>query len=361
MLVGKGTHALKQRISFLQDGAFMKTLRLTLMPIIFLFGMVANANPDEIAKQAFEAGKKFYAEEEYIKAADQFRLAYNTRKSWKLLFNIGQAEAAAKRHGLALEAFELYLADGGDAIPAARQAQIHEELTRLRNMVGYIEVITVDGAQIYINGVLRGTAPINSAIAVTGGKTQTVQVVVDGNELAPESIVVPGTRSASIRIGLGSEGDDVAAQEMPPERSDEAVAANEGTSNAAQKTSHKPNVMRIAGWGLTGAGAGALLAGGILGGKALSMNSDLKKECGDGACVESDFEDEEASRKKFSTASTVLFITGGTLAATGVVLLVLDGLFRKESSSIAQRPQRALNVNLTVGNSFAGAIVSGRF
>ena len=60
---------------------------------------------DEAAKM-FDQGKKHFNEGAFVQAAGAFRKANELRPNWKLLFNIAQSEAAAKRYGLALEAFE---------------------------------------------------------------------------------------------------------------------------------------------------------------------------------------------------------------------------------------------------------------
>ena len=59
-----------------------------------------------------------YGDKKFKEAADAFRLANHLRRSWKLLYNIGQCEAAAKRYGMALDAFERYVAEGGFSLKA---------------------------------------------------------------------------------------------------------------------------------------------------------------------------------------------------------------------------------------------------
>ena len=69
-------------------------------------------DPKDKAVQAFQEGKRLYGDKKFKEAADAFRLANHLRRSWKLLYNIGQCEAAAKRYGMALDAFERYVAEG---------------------------------------------------------------------------------------------------------------------------------------------------------------------------------------------------------------------------------------------------------
>ena len=69
---------------------------------------------EDAAIQAFERGKYHFERSEFDDAAQAFRLADSLRPNWKIRYNLAQSEAAAKRYGLALEAFEAYLAGGGE-------------------------------------------------------------------------------------------------------------------------------------------------------------------------------------------------------------------------------------------------------
>ena len=81
------------------------------MGITMSFGALALADEgvDEQAVSAFNQGKEFFRSNKYLEASAAFRKAYGLKKTWKLQYNIGQSEAAAKRYGLALEALEHYL------------------------------------------------------------------------------------------------------------------------------------------------------------------------------------------------------------------------------------------------------------
>ncbi|MCK9461397.1 MAG: hypothetical protein M0R80_17340 [Proteobacteria bacterium] len=87
---------------------------------------VASSAQDEAdpAKAAFGLGGELFDKGDYAAAADAFREANRLKPSWKLFYNIGQAEAAGRRYGLALEAFERYLIEGGDEIAADRNDEV---------------------------------------------------------------------------------------------------------------------------------------------------------------------------------------------------------------------------------------------
>jgi tetratricopeptide (TPR) repeat protein len=82
-------------------------------------------DPNKAAEEAYESGQPFFAEQRFVESADSFRKAYELKPSWKIFYNIGQAESAAKRYGSALDAFEQYLADGGDEIDATQTRKVY--------------------------------------------------------------------------------------------------------------------------------------------------------------------------------------------------------------------------------------------
>ncbi len=89
----------------------------------------------------------------------------------------------------------------------------------------------------------------------------------------------------------------------------------------------KENVstQRTTGFVMLGVGAAGLLVGSITGGLALGKHSDITKTCLDGHCPaeqRADLEPKIASYDTMGTLSTIGFIAGGALAATGAVLIL---------------------------------------
>ena len=70
-----------------------------------------------------------------------------------------------------------------------------------------------------------------------------------------------------------------------------------------------------------GVGGAALVVGAITGGLAMGDHSDLEDNCPGGQCPPEQ-QDTLDSFHTMGTVSTVGFIAGGVLAATGVVLLL---------------------------------------
>ncbi|WP_096334398.1 tetratricopeptide repeat protein [Nannocystis exedens] len=93
----------------------------------------------------------------------------------------------------------------------------------------------------------------------------------------------------------------------------------------------KWRTMKLAGAGLLGVGGGALLVGGVLGGLALSKQSQLD--------ATHDFaarQDLKRDGERLALATDVLIIGGAVLALTGVVLVAV-GVSKGKSSAVAER------------------------
>jgi hypothetical protein len=194
--------------------------------------------------------------------------------------------------------------------------------------------VTLDGAPIP-SDLLGEERPVNPGlhrlVAKRGADERSLDVTVTEGERKPLS------------IDFGSAG--AAPTAAPTAAPDTGVSKAGASSGAGNKT-----LAFVA----LGAGAAGLLVGGVTGGLALGKKNKLDDNdaCLDGRCtyaVESDVQ----SLRTFRTVSTIGFIAGGVLAATGVVLLVTSG--GSERQGAAARPHVALAVgpgNLQLAGSF---------
>jgi len=295
------------------------------LSISILIGLLIsfNAFANDVAKSSFEKGKRLFDAKEYEDAASKFRAAYKAKESWKLLFNIAQAEAAANRYGLALEAFERYLSEGGDEIEPKRQDEILKEVKRLREMVGDVEVKGRKGLIVSIDSVERGKLPLSAPAVVSAG-TEHWLIVTDseGRTILNRSVRV---RSGSKVVVEVDESTQVATKTEAPER----------------KSALKPIGIATT---ITG---GALLAAGLITGIAATAKSgDIDSACPDNRCTDMSYKDTIDSRKSLAKATDILLPVGAAIAATGVVLLLIN---KKRTKDIAVFP--GLN----------GVLIEGRF
>jgi hypothetical protein len=297
------------------------------------------------ARAAFAEGKRLFEEQRPAEAAGAFRRAWRLNPSWKLFYNIGQCEAAARRHGLALEAFERYLAEGGDEIDDARRDEVLAEVERLRKMVGTVVVTAPDGAAVFVDGVERGTAPLSGKLPVSAGVEHTAWIVVDGERGPERRFKVMGSDTMGIDL----------REEAGPAPAPAAEAEDTAPPAGGAGPSREPSSgLRVGGWVLAGVGAAMLITGGITGGMALNLDEDLYESCPDEHCpATADYRDKIDRLDRLSVVTDVMLFAGGAIAATGAVLLILDATRDEEPSAVSLIP--------SAGPGFAGAALRGRF
>lgn len=115
--------------------------------------------------------------------------------------------------------------------------------------------------------------------------------------------------------------------------------------------------LRIAGYSLMGVGAAGLIVGGVFGGLALQSRNDAEDQPADRY---EDAADEARTRARVADA---MFITGGVLAATGLVLFLvtLGGKKNSASTSVANLRERRTLVTPQVSRTRFGLGLTHRF
>lgn len=334
---------------------------------------------DDRAKQIFNEAADLFTAGDYIGASQRFSAANAESPNWKLFFNIGQCEAAAKRYGRAMNAFEAYLAYGGDDVSTARRDEVEEELDSLKRLVGFLEVEGPLGGQVFLDGENRGAIPLPGALAVAAVVTHQLKIVKDGEVVWVQALRINGGQRR--KIGVSSvepspdENSSEEKNESPAFHSDkvlpesESVRVNENKDVIEEKTPHsefrgvslngpqRRNSLshRYIPWALValGIGGSSLVAGGIAGTMALGLNKDLEKRCNmDDGCPPA-YHDKNNRMKRLALASSILLPTGGVLAVVGTVMLLVGEKKRSD--------EKLVQVSPLVSSAFSGVLFRGRF
>ncbi|MCP4600897.1 MAG: tetratricopeptide repeat protein [Proteobacteria bacterium] len=302
---------------------------------------------DENAMEAFEEGKAKFEVGDFNGAAKAFRKANVLRPNWKILFNIGQSEAAAKHYGLALESFELYLAQGGDEIALERQKSVLDEVDRLRRMVGSLEITGPEGCEVTIDDVERGILPMTGNLLVAAGVEHKVIIKCKKRTVLNRTVRVSGGQTFAIKA---SQGKEVPSQNV---EEDKGGSEPQTVQEEDELVSQRPKAWKL-GWALTGAGGVVLITGGIFGGLMLSQNSKLEDACGGNVC-DSEQSDALKKRDNLSLTADILYGVGLATATTGIVMVII-GAKNKED-----RVDNRVSIHPSIGNNFAGAMIQGKF
>ena len=175
----------------------------------------STASDGKKAEAAFDRGVAAYKAGKMDTAVQEFRRADALKPSWKLQYNIGQCEAALRRYGLAIEAFEMYLGQGGDEVPKQRQDEVLKELDRMRRMVGTIVVRGQPGVDVYVDIVKHGNTSVRPSIQVTAGVEHEVSFVKDGKKIGSVNLVVSGGEVVELPVG-SDQASTVAVTPIPP-------------------------------------------------------------------------------------------------------------------------------------------------
>lgn len=236
----------------------------------------------------------------------EFRRAYEIAPNYRVLFNIGQTALELSEYAQSLDAFEKYLADGGDEIPAARRTRVEAEVKRLLTRVANVTVtVNVPGASVLVDDVMVGTSPLDHPLRIGAGRhkfsastTATVPVsrVLDlsGGEAKTLNLelVAPGhVPAAPERVGLAESGD------RPPSR----------------------NTTLWIGVGVTGALAiGTVVMGAVALSNKSSFDEELRRYSvdGNGGAIDS-------ARSSLKTSALVFDLLAAATVVSGGVTLVL--------------------------------------
>ena len=332
---------------------FRQNLFLNLILIsVFLYPAVSysgNSDKTAAAKEAFAEGGDLFAQEKYSAAAEAFRRAYAISPTWKLLYNIAQAETAAKNYGVAIGIFEQYLAQGGDEIQVSRSDTVQKEIQRLRLLVGTVEVEAPAGTILYVDDVQRGTIPFSGPMRLSIGKHQ-VRLELNSESLLDKEISIAGGMPTYVRVT----SEDDAAGPVPPngDSGDEATLAASAASTAEpepsavaddNRTPRSGKGLLIGGLSASAASLAGLVMGVVFSAKLsddLSKRDDAKAKYLQSGSV-TDYNLVNTYQDDAVTDSNIVkvgFIAGGVLALTGAILLTVHWKKLKRSQSVAVSP-----------------------
>lgn len=210
------------------------------------------------AQGLLSEGTTAYGRGDYAAALDKFTAAYKIFPSPKLWFNIGQANRDLGRPVDAVEAFDRFLRDAGDA-PPETLAEARRSAAELKTKLGQIQVsCAVDGTEITVDGKQVGSTPLGEMLWTTPGRHQ-VAAQHAGYAPAIEDVLVTTGKIATVNI-------EVLPVDLRPANrtADGAIVGPDGAAAADQGAAPKPPLYRRTWfWVVAGvviaAGAGAAI------------------------------------------------------------------------------------------------------
>ena len=281
-------------------------------------GFVYAAETDDEAKNAFAEGTKLYESGKFVEAAEKFRFAYNLRPIWKILYNVGQSESSAKRFGLALDAFERFLVDGGDEVIESQKEEVTTEIARMRLLVGMVEVDAPKGAEMFVDGLPRGQVSTGDVVRVAAGP-HLIVIEQNGEALFESRIKIKGGITIKIRATPATTEDDLSIKQF--EVADDNVSTGASVAQVNNDTVRKARILKISGFASAGIGLVGM-------GVGFGFLAKGKKDSRTAADLPADSPEVKNYNDTVLPRNNAVIATGfivGTIGiATGTVLLIMS-------------------------------------
>jgi hypothetical protein len=282
----------------------------------------------ERARASFQQGVDLFHEGNFEAALAEFRKAYVTAPSYRLLYNIAQAYFEVHDYVNALKTYQQYLADGGAEIAASRRAQVQEATEKLQSRIAYLEIqVDVAGAEVSVDDVAVGISPLPNPVAVNPGSRRLS--AVKAGLAAAKTITVAG----GDHINLALEFLDVKTPKKRPDFFDDAQ-----TESGARAPTSQPRAPLVASLVVTGASA---VTASVFGWLALRAKSDFDRDLSTFSVSSSQLNSDRSHLRTYALVTDVA--VAATLVAAGFsVYFVLSRSSEPAPQTALPRPFVAL-------------------
>jgi tetratricopeptide (TPR) repeat protein len=165
----------------------------------------SNAAARQEARDRFNRGLTLFEEGDFRLALIEFERAYSLVPDYRVLYNIAQVNIELGRYAKARRALEEYVEKAGDALPESRVECVKEDLEMLAARTARLTVTSnVGGAEIFLNDIAVGTAPLGEPLLVDAGEHR-VELRKPGYTSRAEHVKLAGGDEGSISIELFEE------------------------------------------------------------------------------------------------------------------------------------------------------------
>jgi hypothetical protein len=291
------------------------------------------------AATRFRKGLDLAKDGDYRAALIEFRRAYELAPNYNVLYNIGQVYFELQDYPGALNAFERYLSEGADRVPATRRAEVQKDIEKLKARVANLEVAcTVPDAEVTLDDVAVGKCPVPKPILVSAGRHK---VSVSKVGFTSSTKVVELASGDTLKVSLDPVEQKTATPVGPVEPPKVVEVPVQPVQQPPPPPASTPVRAAPIAFGVT---TGVLTIGAVVTGVlALGASSDLKDQRMSPNAMRSSLD--SAQTKTQALALTTDILTGVAVVGLGVTLYTA---LRKESPPAA--PSTALSqVQVKVG------------
>lgn len=271
------------------------------------------------ARRRFDRGIELYTDGDFALALIEFNRAYQLVSNYRVLYNIGQVNLQLGRYADARRALERYMREGAGEIPENRALSVQRDLAMLEQRTAFLNVtVNVPGAEILLDEVLVGTAPLEEALLVDAG-VHRVTARRPGYSPRSQQVTLAGADESTLALSL----------DLLPSASQTIVVRERTLVGTDSRTT-----WLIVGWSATGALAAGAVVAGIMGANKASALEELRAS----QTRREDLDKAQSSAKSFLLASDVL--TAGAVVVGGLSLWATLSSPNKEQEKPAARPTR---------------------
>jgi hypothetical protein len=306
----------------------------------------ADAGSSAAAEALFSEGKALVAAKNFAAACPKFEASQKLDPGAGTLLHLGSCYESL---GKIASAWATYIEAGAAARArnrrdwadnaAQRALRLEPRLPRLTVLIK----TQVPGLEVVRDGVRVETGALGSALPVDPGSHK-LEALAKGYK--PWSKSFDATEKAALTIEIPAlEAEPVVAVPTP------AVAVQNPVPQApiAKQEKSAGGGLRTVGFVSLGLGAAGLAVGGVTGLMAMQANNKGKDLCPEIRCSNQEGVDAAARSRSFGTVSTIGFIAGGALAATGLVLVLAGGGSSSRETATRTRTQTFAAPSLALG------------
>jgi hypothetical protein len=292
---------------------------------------IARADTKEEARRHFDRAVELVDDGQLEGALVEFQRSYDLTRHFAVLYNIGQVLVSLARPVEAVDAYQRYLAEGRDLVPAARRAEVEKEMLRQKARIATIDIRGLpDGAMVRVDGKEIGRAPFGGSLRVGVGK-HSIAAAAEGYDPAATEVTVAGEDYKVVNLPLAR---SALPATLPLPVAPPAFVAPAAPVVVAMPLAEpaKPSMskLRVAGIVTAAVGVAGLAAGTAFWFTAKGRQDDALNVYKDDYPKAQNLHSEAAN---FVTAANVSFIAGGALVALGVVGIILGSPDRGAATS----------------------------
>lgn len=281
------------------------------------FSSIAHANNAATAQALFEQGRALMASGKYDAACPKFEGSQKLDPGPGTEFNLA---LCYERSGKTASAWAAYLSAAAAYKATHRpdwELKARERAQALASTLAKLTIVAPSNAppnlRVTRDGVDVTASELGSPIPIDPG-THSIEAAASGGTRFRASIDVAPGKAERVEIVLG----DSAASSAGGVGG--AARGANGATNTAESADGSSSQRTLA-FVVGGVGVAGVATGAITGLVAMSENSASKRDCPDsGLCASRSAIDANESARTWATVSTVGFIAGGALLATGIVL-----------------------------------------